>query len=244
MIGYRRRVGLLACSVIGEALAARRTKAAVTTHQLQARLAPARELYRRMRAESGRAEKMALDDLPRPLRWLIQSLLDAIGEWWSDLGAGDMTLGEWFATMRDALAEYHLAAFMAGNGSEDVSDQALDKIADLVNVQLDYLQGFKAELQTKADYQAGAAARAESYAPAIKVPYWTGRTAVLPLPAMPAQGTQCHNNCKCKWDVKTIDAAKGDYDAFWVRHSDDSCQTCLEREAQWNPVLIRDGVLQ
>ena len=40
-----------------------------------------------------------------------------------------------------------------------------------------------------------------------------------------------------------VDEEKGDYDAYWVRGKRDSCQTCLERAAQWSPLEIREGVL-
>lgn len=233
------QAGILA----GEHIMARH-KSADTRALVRARLGSAREIYHRMQLESGAAHKVTLDGLPRPLRWLIQSLLDAIGEWWSDLAAGDLTVNEWVNQMRDALAEYHLAGFMAGNASEDVSDKALSVVADQLGVQLDYLNGFKVELQSAAEFAAGAQARAESYAPAIKVPYWTGKTKVLPLPAMPAQGTQCLNNCGCLWRVVTLDEAAGNYDAYWERHKDDSCQTCIQREADWSPVRIRDGMLE
>lgn len=205
----------------------------------------ARRLYRRAVAGSGgKADKANLDGLPRVLRWLIQSLIDSLGDIFGQTEAGRLTVNQWYNLFREKLAEYHLASFMAGNGSEVVPEKAWGALVDQVNVQLDYLNGFKAEVQSAAEFAAGWQARAESYAGSVKQPYWTGRTKVLPLPAMPAQGTQCQNNCGCSWDVKVIDEGKENYDAYWRRSKDDSCQTCLEREAQWSPVQIRDGILQ
>ncbi len=57
-------------------------------------------------------------------------------------------------------------------------------------------------------------------------------------------GIITHNsNCKCSWDIKVLDAEAGDYDATWVMHPAEHCQTCIERAAQWAPLQIRDGML-
>lgn len=213
----------------------------ITRQLLQARLSAARALYHR--AKAAPAQKVSLDGLPRPLAWLIGSLVDALGALFGQTESGKLTVNQWYKLAQEKIADYHLASFMAGQASEIVPDTAWGGLVDQVNTQLDYLTGFKTEIQSADQYAAGWQTRAESYAGAIKQPYWTGKTKVLPLPAMPAQGTQCGNNCGCSWDVKTIDEAKGDYDATWVRGKQDSCQTCLERAEQWAPVRIRDGML-
>lgn len=239
----RRLTAVRAGAIVAEWLIENRKAADPTRALLESRLEAARKLYRRSRQGYGQTRKINLDGLPRALRWLIGSLVDALGSLFGDTQAGRLTVSQWYSLAQEKIAEYHLASFMAGNQSEIVPDKAWNGLVDQVNAQLEYLTGFKAEIQAAPEFAAGWQARAESYAGAIKQPYWSGKTKVLPLPAMPAQGTQCGNNCKCLWRVETVDEAKGDYDAFWERHADDSCQTCLEREAQWSPVQIRDGVL-
>lgn len=243
--GSRRAVALFG-TLVASRLLARSEKAAQddTRRLLLLRLAAARSLYRTMRRTQGRAEKISLDGLPRPLRWLIQSLVDALGEIFGDLESGAITISAWLDLMREKIAEYHLASLMAGLDSEIVPERAWDGLVEQVNVQLGFLNNFKVEIQKADEYAAGWKTRAESYAGAVKQPYWFGRTRLLPLPAMPAQGTQCQNNCKCQWEIKWLDQDKGDADAYWRRHADDSCQTCLEREAQWSPVRVRDGMLE
>lgn len=62
---------------------------------------------------------------------------------------------------------------------------------------------------------------------------------------MPAQGTQCLENCCCKWEITTLDEKAEDYDCYWrLEPGKEHCQTCEERAEQWNPVKIRGGVLQ
>lgn len=58
------------------------------------------------------------------------------------------------------------------------------------------------------------------------------------------EGVITHNsNCKCTWRIEVLAAEQGNYDAYWERNVEDSCQTCIEREAQWSPVRIRGGEL-
>jgi hypothetical protein len=230
--------------LVGLALASPRRKARRATRLLlEAELAAARRLYHEAQLDR-EVEKAALDNVPRPLRALARKLIRLIGEQFHQLAEGLVSPAEWMDLFRRLLARYHLAAFMTGNESEVVPARAWRGLVDVVNAQFEFLRGFKLEVQSDAEFQAGWEARAESYAGAIKVPYWQGRTKVLPLPAMPAQGTQCHNNCGCAWRVVVVNEKRGDYDAYWERHKDDSCQTCIERARQWAPVRIRDGILE
>jgi hypothetical protein len=238
------RIAAAALLSANQLLARRKAAPTDTRRLLLARLAAARSLYRTMRRTQGHVEKLTLDDLPRPLRWLIQSMVDALGDIFGDLESGRLTVAAWLDLMREKIAEYHLASIMAGLDSEIVPERAWGGLVEQVNMQLGFLDNFTVEIQKADEFAAGWKTRAESYAGAVKQPYWFGRTRLLPLPAMPAQGTTCGNNCKCRWRIDWLDQDKGDANAFWMRHADDSCQICLERESQWSPVKIRDGMLE
>lgn len=223
------------------------TKAARGPRELVVALLPdARQLYRRMRRETdGQAQKINLAGLPRPLRWLIGELLDAIGNLTGDLARNVLGLDVWLPQMERELAKHAAAAYMAGKGSEALDEAALDKLAGQVGTQLGFLRNFAVEMVADDQFQEGYQARAESYAASIKEPYWEGMTEVLPLPAMPTQGTQCLTNCNCRWRIVPLDKAAGDYDAYWeLENGSDHCQTCLERAEQWNPIRIRGFVLE
>ena len=239
---------ILAANAILETRKARAANNAAVHRLLASRLPQARALYTRGRAVQARHNrrgrtKAAQADMPDFLRWLIQLLMDALGALFDRLQNREITPTTWANQVQTQLADYHLAAFMAGQGTADVPDAALEKIADQVGAQIGYLNNFKAEVQSAAQFQAGWNARAQSYANSVKQPYWFGATSMLPLPAMPAQGTQCLNNCLCQWEIQWLNEANQDADAYWRRNAKDSCQTCLEREAQWSPVQIRNGVL-
>lgn len=204
------------------------------------RLLPkAQKLYRQV----SRRRKDA--KIPAALTQLIDLLSQKVGDITGDLADGDVTASAWADEMNDLLAEYYTAARMAGAGSEDLSDEALDELAHRIGVQADFLKDFEIEIQDADEFMAGWNARAEMYAEGIKTAYWDGATEMLPLPAMPGEGTQCLDNCNCAWRIEAIDAEAGDYDCFWEWEEDSAhCQTCTQRHEDWYPLEIRDFELQ
>jgi len=151
---------------------------------------------------------------------------------------------KWYEDARREIVRYHTASGLLGSGVSELTPQLRDILRYHLKVQLAYFDGFYIKVVDERKFWRREAARAVSYANGIKVPYWAGRTEFLPLPAMPAQGTQCRGNCKCKWDIQVIDRERGDYDCYWVRHAEDSCQTCIVRARRWAPFRIRGGEVQ
>lgn len=178
-----------------------------------------------------------LTALIRRLARLLGTATDALERSYPD------GVAQWEAEVARELARYHTAAAMAGAGAE-LSPALRTRIKRDLAVQLAFLHKFGIAVRSGGAWERGWRSRAESYATGIKVPYWRGRTKLLPLPAMPAEGTGCYGNCGCLWDVQVVDEDAGDYDAYWVRGKDDSCQICVQRAGDWAPVQIRGGVLQ
>lgn len=187
------------------------------------------------------------DRYPQPkLDKLIDRLSVLIGTATSALESDPSRVDDWYDELARQLRRYHLAGFLSGYGSDQFPRGADTAIAQDVATQLKFLRQFKAEIQDAAEWKAGWNSRAEMYARSIQTPYWRGATKMLPLPAMPGDGTsQCLTNCKCAWNVVPVDEEANDYDAYWVYGATERhCQTCKERESQWSPVQIRGGVLQ
>lgn len=184
-----------------------------------------------------------LNDLPPELQALISDLIDAVADITGELEMDLEYVVQWQSEMERLLTRYHTAAYMAGQGSGILAADDFARITNIVATQLAYLDNFAVVIANNDKYEMGWQARARLYAQAIKEPYWKGRTKILPLPAMPSQGVPCGPNCKCRWDIKTIDEDAGSYDAYWVRHASDSCQGCIQRAAEWNPLQIRNGEL-
>jgi hypothetical protein len=150
----------------------------------------------------------------------------------------------WRDNVAAAIVEYHTAAMIAGSDGKPLNPGMQGQLSEIVAAQLNYLENFAKEVAAGKISPAQISARADMYAPAIRQPYSAGFTGGLPLPAMPAEGTICHTNCKCSWDIVPIDEEAGDYDAFWRRAADDSCSTCIARAREWSPILIRGLTLQ
>ncbi|MCC7208312.1 MAG: hypothetical protein IT323_13475 [Anaerolineae bacterium] len=181
--------------------------------------------------------------VPAPLQFLIDQLTRAIAQRTARFEE-DGDAESWQRDLEHELTRYHTSAYMAGRGSPTMNDSGARYVRGQVKAQMEFLDNFRLDIQNAREWRAGFNRRAASYAEAIKKPYWKGATEILPLPAMPAEGTQCLNNCKCAWEIDVIDEEAGDYDAYWQRGATDSCQTCIEREMRWRPVRIRGGVLQ
>jgi hypothetical protein len=181
---------------------------------------------------------------PKPLERLITKLTEAIGAATGDLQDGSIDVDAWKTEMAQALTKHAAAAYLSGARQTTLNELARKRIAGDVRVQLQFLDQFAVEIQNADEFATGWTARAASYADSIKVPYWAGRTKLLPLPALPGEGSQCKTHCKCLWSIDTLDEDAGDYDATWIRNNTDSCQTCVERAQQWAPLHIRGGVLQ
>lgn len=151
---------------------------------------------------------------------------------------------EYHEIMEELLSRYHLAAYMVGAGTEEISEKARAKIVEGVANQLAFLQGFITEIEDNDTFVMGWEARARMYGESIKEPYWVGKTKILPIPSVPGSGdTQCLTNCKCFLEVKNYNEAKGNADVYWRLTPSENCQTCKQRAQEWNPLKIRNGVL-
>lgn len=181
---------------------------------------------------------------PRPLERLIGKLTEAIDATTGNLQDGTIDVDAWKAQMAQALAKHAAAAYLSGARQTTLDEAARKRIAGDVRVQLGFLDNFAVEIQNADEFEKGWTARAASYADSIQIPFWAGRTKMLPLPALPGEGSQCRTHCHCLWSIDELDAEAGDWNATWIRSASESCQTCVERAAQWNPLRVRGGVLQ
>ncbi len=182
-------------------------------------------------------------DYPRALDWLIERLSQLVGAA-TDTLEGEFSparVDDWQAELERQLMRYYTAAYLAGAGETELDDRGRRAIMDGMRGQIGFLNEFAVEMKQAAAWKNSWNARAKMYAKSIVSPYWRGKTKILPLPAMPAEGTQCKTNCKCKWDIVVVNEKAGDYDAYWRLGDADHCQTCIQRAQDWNPLRIRAG---
>jgi hypothetical protein len=179
---------------------------------------------------------------PAPLQSLLEKLSGSIKDLMGQLESGSIQIEDWQAGMQELLATYHLAAYMAGIDSETLNQAAIDAILPELANQFGYLDNFRMVIESAAEFDPAFYSRADMYAGSIVTEYWEGATQDLPLPAQPGQGTQCLSNCRCGWRIEEVDAANGDFDAYWEleESTEDHCQTCQQRHDDWYPVQIRN----
>lgn len=187
------------------------------------------------------AEKAAR--YPEILERLIRRLTEQIDDETTALELGQITPDGWQSQLKTLIERYTGAAWKAGQGGAALERPDIAKIKGLVQAQAAYLDKFTIEIKDGSRWENGWNSRAAMYAESIKAPYWAAKTKMLPLPAMPTEGSQCLTRCKCMWDVEMVDAEAGDYNAYWRLGSGESCQTCAERAAQWSPLQVRGGEL-
>lgn len=180
-----------------------------------------------------------------PLDWLIQRLTRLIQTATNALEAEYPNGVEaWQEELSRQLTRYHVAAMLAGADVDTLTPAMRTAVARDVRTQLRFLERFGVEIQSAGQFQPGWAARAAMYADSIKSPYWRGKVKMLPLPAMPGDGsTQCLTRCKCWWEISEV--GEGDYDCYWrLGATELHCQTCPQRSQEWAPLRIRGGVVQ
>jgi len=181
---------------------------------------------------------------PEGLADLIDKMREEVNALTARIESLEITPAEWQTNMEALIARYSIAAWLVGADATLIDDFAMQFIVEQLTSQYAFLDNFALVIQSSEDFMAGWYARAEMYADAIAAPYWRGQTKVLPLPAMPGDGsTICLSRCRCQWDIRTVDEANGDYDCTWQRNVNDSCQTCIERAQEWNPLQIRNNEL-
>lgn len=140
------------------------------------------------------------------------------------------------------LVEYHLAAYFAGRGDDELSPRADLLMGAAISAEIGYSRAFLGKIDTLSDAQA--TARALQYTGAIKASYSKGKHWLWDLPFHAGDGgTPCLTNCRCRWDVQVQDLEELDANAYWRVTAGESCAGCVAR-AKGNPYVFKGGALQ
>lgn len=202
-----------------------------------------------------------LDSIPRIDRGGLQryqnhfdSRADALA---NQLGNGDITVREWRNAMQVEIERLETTAYVIGRGGVDqMSREDLDAIRAEVTKQTAYLDNWASELQVQVEGHMGTLLPADVEKVKNRAKLYGGsantvlarasviRLGIPELPCYPGDGkTDCHGNCGCGWDYKQLDG-NVNWDIFWRRHKDDSCEQCIAREKAFNPLQVREGAIQ
>lgn len=172
--------------------------------------------------------------------------------------SGEISPRQWEAEMQDAVRDAHTAAYVAGRSGivENVTPREWGRLGPVVRGQYGYLRRWRMELEATPGAERSEAAiraRARLYSAAARQSFergvqdeiGAGGVPIPLLPAYPGDGsTDCRANCKCRWAVRILSKARGDYDVSWRMASAEHCPTCRARAKAWKKLKVRRGVLE
>ena len=180
--------------------------------------------------------------MDKRLATLTKELIEQIDYLCDGMAGGMLNANQFQAEMARTLLEHHIASYYVGAKSRELNAAAWETIRAHVEPQIDRLNNF-ADVIDDEGWRDAHRSRAHLYAGSLKATYSAGRNVGWALPVHPGDGgTECNNGCLCSWRVDVIDAEELDADAYWIRHADDSCRGCLERQAAYSPYRIRGGL--
>lgn len=152
------------------------------------------------------------------------------------MGAGDMSVQDFRAEMRELIARTNGVEYMFGRGGRNAMT-ADDRAAlrGLIADEWRYLDEFARAAGNGELSAAQITARAAMYANAGHRAQQAGRGATyagLRLPTYPGVDTECRSNCRCSWRVEEDDA---EWRAYWTLAAAEHCDTCVGRAARYAP---------
>ena len=164
---------------------------------------------------------------------------------------GEITPRQFEAAMRDLVAEVHIASYAAGRSGrwQDIEAAEWRRVERTLEQQFAFLRGFRDWVaETPEVSEARIYQRSRLYGAASRQSFERGALAEIgltcELPAYPGDGTtDCRANCVCRWSVRVLSTARGDYDASWRMGAAEHCRQCRRRSRAWKGLRVRGNAL-
>lgn len=182
-----------------------------------------------------------------------------------------INVSEWYAAMLVEIDRVTFTAMQLGKGgTQTLSDLDLQAIRQWTAEQHQYLALWRDQLQQRANTRGllivaavaaggaavealtggisavGLIARAALYAKTARSLLAVAQTLALGMPILPAYPrdgtTECLGNCVCAWHITKV--GPKDWDCRWVLESDEHCPQCARRSHVWQPLHIRNGIIE
>ena len=167
--------------------------------------------------------------------------------------AGTITPAEWEAAMRELVSDVHVAAYAAGRSGQwdKITPDEWRSVERVVDDQFRFLRGFRDWLRDTPVGDVSEAKiyeRARLYGAASRQSFTRAELADLglgvTLPAYPGDAsTSCWTNCKCRWAVRVLSKARGDFDCTWRLGQAEHCRECRARSRAWTGLRVRGHIL-
>lgn len=166
------------------------------------------------------------------------------------LYAGEMTIADWHAAMKQELKDLHGATLVISRGGEraNVTQADWGRVGRELRDQYGYLDRFAGQIETSADMallrvgnmfsEQYVVNRADLYGGVARATFWRGVTYNL-LPQQPGDGkTQCRTNCRCYLQVEPGDTPDAML-VYWRLTDAEHCDDCLRLAQEWNPLVVQ-----
>jgi len=164
-----------------------------------------------------------------------------------EVAAGRLSIPEFRDRMADEIRYLHITAAAIARGRlAALTPEDVIAVNQAVERQRRYLDRWTQSMldPTPTDVT-HLASRAAMYASAGRATMSAIHAAAIGMPELPfhpGDRTECLTHCGCRWTPVKLDG-DGNWDVFWTRAKDDSCRTCLAREAACSPLRIRGGLI-
>lgn len=166
------------------------------------------------------------------------------------LANGSITPFDAMGQIREELKREYIRLGVAGRGGRAAmaqSDWLI--IGRQLRSQYQYLSGFMTDIEGGNLSEAQIRSRLEMYFESAQQSYeamnaLTRGIDPSRLPALPSDGsTKCKTRCKCYWEFHEIfEGGKlVGFKCYWRRTAAESCETCIDRSGEWNPLEIMLG---
>lgn len=170
-----------------------------------------------------------------------------------NLSRGNITVDEWRREMRAQVRNLHMTGAVIGRGGVDNLDAATLRAVDRkVQEQDNYLETWARELETKAAAgdtldESAISRRAGMYGTSVSSTVYENNIAAIGVPGLPQYPgdghTQCLTKCRCSLKVDKL-RGDGNWNIYWQLGKAEHCDDCVSLSRRWNPLKIRDGIIQ
>lgn len=157
----------------------------------------------------------------------------------TNLANGTWTTAFFESELRRKLKNAYVAEYTLGKGGVERMTQAdYGRLGSLLKKQYGYLRSYLDDVSSGRETKGTAANRARNFLGSARQAFSRGRSRGrdLDLPYHPGEGTECHGNCRCFWDIDEDDE---EFRCYWKITSSDGCSGCRQRASESNPFVQR-----
>lgn len=156
----------------------------------------------------------------------------------------ELTVEQWQIDFLRLLAQYLMLTMQRSVGTDNLTISQQQIISRVLREQGVFLEGFARDVRAEG-WQKEYIDRARMYAESIREPFWRGLAGCIELPIYPSSPQlDCDGWCRCFLTIVWLDRQNCSANVFWHTTHTEASPDCVQLELKWNPLRIRNGVIQ